>query len=265
MHSTNRAKRSLVHFSMISALLAAITLPADDAELLLGNWSMKKVNDQGQTVTQTVEVKKDRFAFQIVGADDHLTLYAEGDLKLEKLGPFKLARFSHVRTGESASKLEDLDDEYASIYVLDADTWTLANNFEKRREEKPSLEVYERIKAAAQTSTLIIDEIEMADTPQSATWFLCFEAKVENVSRRYYVENKGYEKNQVTIPVALELPMAREGQKCGFKLQLDDVDADVCTDEVDNQSQGEFIVTERGAQAYKPEDNWRYTIRWHLK
>jgi len=250
---------------MISALLAAITLPADDAERLLGNWSMKKVNDQGQTVTQTVEVKKDRFAFHIIGADDHLTLYAEGDLKLEKLGPFKLARFSHVRSGESSSKLEDVDDEFASIYILDADAWTLAENFDKRRDEKPNLEVYQRVKAPAQTSTLIIDEIEMADTPQSATWFLCFEAKVEKVSRRYYVENKGYEKNQVTVPVALELPMVRAGQKCSFKLQLDDVDGDVCTDEVDNQSEGEFTVSEQGTQAYKPADNWRYTIRWHLK
>jgi hypothetical protein len=43
------------------------------------------------------------------------------------------------------------------------------------------------------------------------------------------------------------------------------VDEDVCTDEVDNRSTGEFTISERGAQAYKPQDNWRYTIRWHLK
>jgi len=65
--------------------------------------------------------------------------------------------------------------------------------------------------------------------------------------------------------LALELPNTRTGQKCGFKLQLDDTDEDACTDEVDNRSTGEFIVSEKGAQAFKPEDNWRYTVRWHLK
>ena len=80
-----------------------------------------------------------------------------------------------------------------------------------------------------------------------------------------YVENKGYEKNQVTIPVALELPKVKAGQKCSFKLQLDDVDGDACTEDVDNRSTGEFTISERGSQTYKPEDHWRYTIRWHLK
>jgi hypothetical protein len=46
---------------------------------------------------------------------------------------------------------------------------------------------------------------------------------------------------------------------------LDDVDDDACTDEVDNRSAGEFIISERGSQSYKPEANWRYTVRWHLK
>jgi hypothetical protein len=77
--------------------------------------------------------------------------------------------------------------------------------------------------------------------------------------------DKGYERNQVTIAVALELPKVRAGQKCGFKLQLDDVDGDACTEDVDNRSTGEFTVSERGSQTYQPEDHWRYTIRWHLK
>jgi hypothetical protein len=48
-------------------------------------------------------------------------------------------------------------------------------------------------------------------------------------------------------------------------VQLDDVDTDACTDSADNRSTGEFSVSERGSQSYKPEDNWRYIIRWHLK
>jgi len=254
-----------LNFSFATLLFVATTLLADDTEILIGKWTVKKVDDQGQKFTQTIEVRKDKFIFQILAADDQVVLHAEGDLKLARLGPFNFARFSHIRAGESSANLQQVDDEYGCIYTLDTETWTVASNFDKQRGQTPSLDRYGRVKATAQTGTLVIDEIEMAETPQSATWFLCFEANVEGVSRRYYVEDKGYDKSQVRIPVALELPKVRSGQKCTFKMQLDDVDADVCTDEVDNQSTGEFSVGERGSQTYKPEGNWRYTISWHLK
>ena len=127
------------------------------------------------------------------------------------------------------------------------------------------MDVYQRVKTNPQPAVVVIDEIDMSETPQSGTWFLCLEAKVEGTIRSYHVEGKGYNKNEVKIPVGLELPNVRAGQKCSFKMQLDDVDEDVCTEEVDNRSAGEFIISENGAQSYKPEDNWRYTIRWHLK
>lgn len=253
----------LLNVTIAATLFTAASLRGDDMDLLTGKWSVKKINDDGQNYTQTIEVKKDKYVFQILGPNDRVVLYSEGDLKLEEVGPFKSARFSHIRAGDSASNLDDVDDQYVCIYLLDGDTWTVATNLDKQREQKPSLDVYRRV--AVQASSLIIDEIQMADSPQSATWYLCFEATVQGVTRRYYVENKGYEKNQVTIPVALELPKVKAGQKCSFKLQLDDVDGDACTEDVDNRSTGEFTINERGSQTYKPEDHWRYTIRWHLK
>jgi hypothetical protein len=142
----------------------------------------------------------------------------------------------------------------------------MVSGLDKEREQwAPSQDVYRRTKAAAESATLVIDEIAMADTPQSSTWFLCFEAKVEGVSKTYHVEGKSFDKNQVTIPVALELPKVKAGQKCTFKLQLDDVDEDACGESADNNSKGEFTVSDKGEQAYKPEDNWKYTIRWHMK
>jgi len=252
-------------FSFVAALFFAATLFADDTEALNGKWSVKKVNEQGQNYTQTLEIKKDKFIFQMVGGDGEVVLYAEGDLQLTRLGPFNSARFFHIRGGQSPSNLSEVDDEYTSIYTLDSDSWTMATNFDKERQQKPSVDMYRRVKKTEQASTLVIDEIEMLDNPQSETWFICFEANLEGVNRRYYVENKGYNKKQVTIPIALELPKARAGQKCSFKMQLDDVDEDACTEEVDNRSKGEFAVTERGSQTFKPEENWRYTIRWHLK
>jgi len=258
-------KRLFLNFAFAGVLFSAANLHADDAELLTGKWLVKKVNDQGQNLTQTIEVKKDKFIFQILGADNQVVIYAEGDLKLEKLGPFNSAHFFHIKGGQSATDLQDVDQERFAIYTLEGDSWTVAANFEGDRQQKPSLDVYQRVKTAAPGGTLVIDGIEMAATPQTATWFVCFEAKLGDVTRRYYVENKGYEKSQVTIPAVLELPKAQAGQKCTFKLQLDDVDGDACSDEPDNRSTGEFTVSERGSQSYKPEDDWRYTIRWHLK
>jgi hypothetical protein len=256
----------LFSFAVAATLFSFVAKGADDLEALAGKWSVKKVNNQGQDFTQTIAIKKDKFIFQILGAEDRVALYAEGDLKLDKLGPFNAAHFVNIRAGGSASDLQDVDDQYVSIYRLEGDTWTMASSFDKERDQqKPSLDVYRRLKTAAEPAILVIDEIEMADTPQSATWFLCLEAKVEGVSRTYHLEGKGYDKNQITIPVGLELPQVQAGQKCSFKLQLDDVDDDVCTEEVDNRSKGEFTVSEKGTQTYKPEDNWRYTIRWHLK
>jgi len=260
-----RTKRLLFRCSIVATALAASALLADDAESLSGKWSVNKANAQGEKYTQTLEIKKDKFIFQIQGDDGNVRLHAEGDVKFEKLGPFNSAHFFHIRGGQSPSDLNDVDEERTVIYTLDEDTWNVASNFERERNQKPSADVYHRVKATTQAGTLVIDEIEMADTPQVATWYVCFEANTDEAKGRHYVANKGYEKNQVTIPVGLELTKAKAGQKCSFRLPLDDVDDDACGDEPDNRSTGQFTVSEKGSETYKPEEKWRYTIRWHLK
>ena len=137
-------------FSLSVAVLFSTlkVVAADDLESLSGRWSVKKVNDQGQNITQTIEVKKDKFVFEILTSDGSVVLHAEGDFKLEKLGPFSAARFSHIRAGSSASNLDDVDDVYQSIYVLDGDNWMMATNFDKQRDgQKPSLDAYHHVKA----------------------------------------------------------------------------------------------------------------------
>ncbi len=132
-------------------LVSLISLPvrADDFAGLAGKWSVKRVNNEGQNVTQTIEVKKDKFVFEILGSDDSVVLHAEGDLKLEKQGPFSVARFVNIRAGSSGN-LQDVDDVYTSIYTLDDDAWTMASGFDKQRDgQKPSLDVYHHVKAAA--------------------------------------------------------------------------------------------------------------------
>ena len=134
----------------VAALLCCCSVFADDLQSLTGKWSVKKVNGRGQNITQTIEIKKDKFIFQILSSDDSVVIYAEGDFSLEKLGPFTAARFSHIRGGNSASNLDDVDDVFVSVYTLDGDSWTMASNFDKQRDgQKPSVDVYSRIKASS--------------------------------------------------------------------------------------------------------------------
>src|SRR5262245_32292243 len=186
-------KPLLLCVSCIASLLCATTLVADDAGSLAGKWSVKKVNDEGQKYTQTIEIKPDgKFVFQILGEDGQVSLVAQGDFKLEKHGPFNAAHFFHIKAGTTSADLNEIGDEYESVYALKEDTWTLASNFDKDRQRKPALDIYQRVKTA-EARTLVIDEIGMADTPQSATWFLCFEVKTpDGASHRYYVAGKEY-------------------------------------------------------------------------
>ncbi len=144
-------KRLLLSISAAALFWTTCTvLAADDSAALAGKWLVKKTNDQGQSFTQTIEVKKDKFIFQIIGSDDQVAIHAEGDIKLQKLGPFNSIRFSHIRGGQSADNLDDVDDEYTLIYVLDEDTWSVAMNFDKQHDQqKPGVDVYKRVKATA--------------------------------------------------------------------------------------------------------------------
>ena len=140
-------KRLSSFFAVAIFLSAIATAAADDLAALAGKWSVKKTNDQGDKFTQTLEIKKDKFIFQILGGDDQVTLTAEGDIKLEKLGPFNSIRFFHIRAGSSSTGLDDVEDEYVSVYVLADDNWTLATNFDKQRDQqKPSADIYRRVK-----------------------------------------------------------------------------------------------------------------------
>ena len=242
-----------------------LPLAADDLETLAGKWSVKKVNDQGQDYTQTIAIKKDKFVFQITGAEDRVVLYAEGDLKLDKLGPFNAAHFVNIRAGGSASDLQDVDEQYVSIYRLESDTWTMAANFDKERENRSPAWTFtgaSRRPWNRRPWSLTKSRWRIRRKVRSGSWF---EAKVEGVTRTYHVEGKGYDKNQVKIPVALELPAFVRVKNAVSRSNSMILDEDASTEEADNRSHRRVYGQGKGKQTYKPEDNWRYTVRWHLK
>jgi hypothetical protein len=128
----------------LAALTTALALSAlaDDLAKLEGKWSVKKTRND-QSYTQTIEIKKDTFKFKILRGNDEVAIYAEGKLKLEKSGPFNVIKFMDIKGGTSESDLSPIDDDHVSIYVLGENTWTVAANFDKDREnQKPSLDVY---------------------------------------------------------------------------------------------------------------------------
>jgi len=143
-------KRLLTSLFVAALFSGGVALATDDLQALTGKWSVKKTNDEGQVFTQTIEVKKDKFVFEIRGADGALVLHGEGDFKLEKSGTFNCARFSNINAGRTASEMREVEDEYVSIYTLDGDTWMTASNFDKQRDrQKPSLDIYQRVKTGA--------------------------------------------------------------------------------------------------------------------
>src|SRR5215471_17777374 len=103
-------RRIFIYLFLGTTLCAAPALLASDANLLAGKWSTQRINNHWHSVSQTIEVKSNKFVFQMLDKDGEVVLHAEGDLKLEKLGPFNLARFVNIRGGESPSSLEQIDD-----------------------------------------------------------------------------------------------------------------------------------------------------------
>lgn len=146
-------KKQIVSILSILGFAAAMATPAfaEELDAFAGKWTAQKTNDEGQRYTQQIEIKKNKFTFKISDPEGQTRLYAEGDVKLEKAGPFKTIVFSNIKAGQSSSEADPIDDIYTSIYRLNDDgALLLVTNFDKERDsQKPSLDVYRKGKADA--------------------------------------------------------------------------------------------------------------------
>ena len=138
----------IIVFTFGVGLLAS---PAFSEELsaFAGKWTCQKTNEDGQHYSQTIEIKKDKFTFKVLSPDGETRLYAEGDMKLDKSGPFKIVVFSNLKAGASSSDTTPIEDTYTSIYKFtDPDTLLVVMNFDKERDEqqKPRLDDYRKVK-----------------------------------------------------------------------------------------------------------------------
>jgi hypothetical protein len=143
---------STIFPSLCLALAVAAASAADSTGIdkLQGVWSSKRTNQESQVVTHVLEIKKDRLTFKIVTADGETGFFAKGTVAVQKLGPFQNLTITDISAGRSEDNTEAVDDERASIFIVDGDTLTMASNFDKIRENQPpGVERYFRSKAAA--------------------------------------------------------------------------------------------------------------------
>ncbi|MCX6911843.1 MAG: hypothetical protein NT167_02090 [Verrucomicrobia bacterium] len=138
-------KKQIASILAVLGFAAVCGTPAfgQDLEALAGKWSCLKTNEDGQRYTQQIEIKKDKFTFKLADKDGDTMIYAEGDVKLDKAGPFKTMILSNIKAGQSSEQVDPIDDTFTSIYKVDGDTCLLIMNFDKERGEqfKPSLDV----------------------------------------------------------------------------------------------------------------------------
>ena len=132
---------SLTLLAGASVLSRASTL--DD---LAGRWTISKTNAEGNAFKQVIEFKKDKFVFRIIGAEDKTVIYAEGKVKLEKVGDLEIIKFTDVQYGKSKDELQAADDDRSDVFTLREGRFILASNFDKERDgQKPEVDAYEKV------------------------------------------------------------------------------------------------------------------------
>ena len=137
--------KSCLARTLFCLTLAATTSRADDWDKFNGKWTAKKSNDE-RSWTQVIEINKGKFKFRILSTTGEVRLYAEGDVKLEKHGPFSALKFHNMKAGESVDSIESVDEERTVIYQLGYETLTVAADFDKERETPPSVDKYTKSK-----------------------------------------------------------------------------------------------------------------------
>lgn len=111
---------------------------------------------------------------------------------------------------------------------------------------------------------LIIDRLVVHVAPQDSNWLLCFKTEAENSSKMFHIPKKKYIGNGNIIDMSLRLPNVSEGQICSCKCQIDHSETKVCGDLAEDSCSDSFIATKNGAQTHKLQDDWCYTIYWHM-
>jgi hypothetical protein len=114
-------------------------------------------------------------------------------------------------------------------------------------------------------ATLTFKKVIHQKPPQSGTWLHCFQASSGNANGTYNEKDKDYEGADATVEMNLSLTPVNLNDKCSFIIRLDDDQDDVCSLQAEDESSGNFIITESRSQNFDAGDDWSYTISWTTK
>lgn len=137
--------RTLLSLS-IAALITATAIAADsDLDKMQGKWETKKTSDDGQKITQTIEMKKDKMLFKILDSSGGTVFIATADVKPEKAGAFKTFTISNIKAGSDEDSLEPAEGNRAYVYMMGYQTLTIVSNIDEERERPPVIDVYNKV------------------------------------------------------------------------------------------------------------------------
>lgn len=133
----------------IAGLMAAVLLLgsafADDLDRLEGKWTSEKKSAEGETVKTALEITKGKFTYRLMDASGGLRIFAKGTVKIEKHGPFNVLRFTDIQGGTNETELQEVGDDRVNPYQLGYNTLTMAGNFDRERDEAPSVDVFKKV------------------------------------------------------------------------------------------------------------------------
>ena len=136
--------------TLITASALTLAAHAADGELakIQGKWETKRTNEDGQKVTQTLELKENKMTFKILDSSGSVQFVALADVKAQQSGAFKTFTISNIKAGRDDDSLEGADEERAYVYMLSSDTLTIVSNIDEERERPPTIDVYKKVSSS---------------------------------------------------------------------------------------------------------------------
>jgi hypothetical protein len=126
-------------------IAAAAGAENSELEKIQGKWEVKKTSEDGDKITQVLEIKKDTMVFKILNASGDTTFLAKATVKPQKAGAFNTFTISNIKAGSNEDSLEAADGERAYVYQIGYQTLTIVSNIDEERERPPTLDVYKKV------------------------------------------------------------------------------------------------------------------------
>ena len=139
--------RTLFSILVASAFSCAVLAADSELDRLQGKWETTRTTEEGQKVTQTIELKKDKMTFKIIDSSGATAFAATATIKPVKAGAFSTFTISDIKAGRDEDSLEDADGERSYVYLFASETLTIISNIDEERERPPLLDVYKKVAA----------------------------------------------------------------------------------------------------------------------